>query len=307
MCRICGRMIKCIFDSMPSRTPMPSSKRYGNSLNPKCDHLPTTNRSISTAVSRAGSRTKPQHVSSRRLISTTFNTNSQSSLPPPTFLLPHRRNLHQVATLQQEPTPAPQSQNTQSLIPPSEIGAEVPDSTDALPEATATKITTTPPTPSKPLVLSKSLQNLLPALHAQPPHYITTHIHRFPYLLTAGDTLRLPFHLHGVSPGDILRFNRASLLGSREYTLKAGKESGEMYDAKKTNEPNYLDERLFECRLRVLGVETQPMTIKEKKKRRNRRIRTVKSKHKYTMLKVMEVKIKSLDELKGGKDVLLLE
>ena len=49
------------------------------------------------------------------------------------------------------------------------------------------------------------------------------------------------------------------------------------------------------------------MMIKEKKKRRIRRVRTVKSKHKYTVLKVMEVKVKSLEELSAGKDVLLLE
>ena len=49
------------------------------------------------------------------------------------------------------------------------------------------------------------------------------------------------------------------------------------------------------------------MMIKEKKKRRIRRTRTVKSKHKYTVLKVMEVKVKSLDELRAGQDVLLLE
>jgi large subunit ribosomal protein L21 len=184
-----------------------------------------------------------------------------------------------------------------------------PFSTQLEPEPQAsTTITSIPLQPSKPLVLSKSLQTLLPALHAQPPYYITTHIHRFPYLITAGDTLRLPFHLHGVTPGDTLRFNRASILGSRDFTLKAGtSHNSEYYDGKRTNEPNYLDERLFECRLRVLGVESQPMTFKEKTKRRNRKVKTVKSKHKYTVLKVMEVKVKSLDELKAGKDVLLLE
>lgn len=153
--------------------------------------------------------------------------------------------------------------------------------------------------PHKPLVLSKSLQTLLPALHAQRPHYLTAHIHRFPYLITSGDLIRLPFHMHGVSPGDILRLNRASLLGSRDLTLKAGMHNTESYDAKRTGEPNYLDERLFECRARVMGVENQPLVIKEKKKRRNRRVRTVLSKHKYTVLRVMEVNVRSLEELKG--------
>ena len=166
---------------------------------------------------------------------------------------------------------------------------------------------TSPPSLSKPLVLSKSVQALLPALHAQKPHYVTAHIHRFPYLLTEGDTVRLPFHMHGVSPGDILRFNRASIVGSRDLTLKAGTHHSESYDAKRTGEPNYLDERLFECRVRVMGIESQPMTIKEKKKRRNRRVRTVKSKHKYTVLRVMDVKVKSLEELKAGTETLILE
>ncbi|RMZ85198.1 hypothetical protein DV738_g424, partial [Chaetothyriales sp. CBS 135597] len=141
------------------------------------------------------------------------------------------------------------------------------------------------------------------------PHYITAHIHRFPYLLTAGDILRLPFHLHGVSPGDVLRFNRASVLGSRDYTLKAGLGSShsESYDGKR-REPRYVDERLFECRVRVMGVESQPMSIKEKTKRRNRKVKTVRSKHKYTVCRVMEVRVKSLDELmKEEKGVVVLE
>lgn len=143
------------------------------------------------------------------------------------------------------------------------------------------------------------MQALLPALHAQRPHYITAHVHRFPYLVTEGDVVRLPFHMHGVAPGDILRLNRASILGSRDFTLKAGLHHTESYDAKRTGEPNYLDERLFECRARVMGIESQPMQIKEKKKRRNRRVRTVKSKHKYTVLRVMDVRVRGLDEVKA--------
>jgi large subunit ribosomal protein L21 len=152
------------------------------------------------------------------------------------------------------------------------------------------------------------LQILLPTLTAQKPHYIVTHIHRFPYLLTTGDILRLPFHMKNVSPGDILRFNRASILGSRDYTLKAGTAHSEAYDDKRTNEPNYLDERLFECRVRVMGIETQPMEFKEKKKRRNRHLKVARSKHKYTLLRVMEVRVKGLEELKRETEgVLILE
>ena len=176
--------------------------------------------------------------------------------------------------------------------------------TSDVPEPTNTK---KPANISRPLVLSKSLQELLPKLTAQAPHYITAHVHRFPYLLTEGDTLRLPFHMHGVAPGDILRFNRASIIGSRDYTLKAGMANTESYDTKRTGEPNYLDERLFELRMRVMGLETNPMMDTEKKKRRNRHRRVIHSKHKYTVLRVMQLRVKDLEELKSDKGLLLLE
>ena len=85
-----------------------------------------------------------------------------------------------------------------------------------------------------------------------------------------------------VQPGDVIRLNRASNLGSRDFTLKGSP---------------YIDERLFECRLRVLGTESEPLRIKEKTKRRNRHVRRVKSKHRYTVLRVMQLKVKGVDEL----------
>ena len=41
----------------------------------------------------------------------------------------------------------------------------------------------------------------------------------------------------------------------------------------------------------ILGVESEPMRFKEKTKRRNRRVKTVRSKHKYTELAIRELKI----------------
>ncbi|KAI9855100.1 MAG: hypothetical protein M1824_006308 [Vezdaea acicularis] len=140
-------------------------------------------------------------------------------------------------------------------------------------------------TPRNPLALNnldESIRVLLPLLKAQGSVYITAHIHARPYLLTVGDTLRLPFLMPAVVPGDILRLNRASHIGSRDYTLKGAP---------------YIDERLFECRARVLGVESEPMRVKEKTKRRQRRVKKVKSKHRYTLLKVAELKIKSLQDI----------
>ena len=61
----------------------------------------------------------------------------------------------------------------------------------------------------------------------------------------------------------------------------------------------YLDERLFECRATVVGVEAEPMRYVEKTKRRNRKVKTAKSKHRFTLLKVRELKIISLEEVEG--------
>ncbi|KAL3464436.1 ribosomal protein L21-like protein [Aspergillus heterothallicus] len=140
------------------------------------------------------------------------------------------------------------------------------------------------PTFTNPLKVSQSLLSTLPYLTSQKPHYITAHLHDRPYLLTEGDDLRLPFLMPNVAPGDVLRFNRASLLGSRDFTLKGAP---------------YLDERLFECRVRVLGMESEPLRIKEKTKRRRRHVQKITSKHRYTILKVMEVKVKTVEELQG--------
>ena len=111
---------------------------------------------------------------------------------------------------------------------------------------------------------------------AQPAHYVTIHIHGRPYLVTEGDAVRLPFRMPGVEPGDVLRLNRASVVGSRDFTLKG--------------EP-YVDERLFECRAVVTGTEAEPMRVMIKKKRRCRRKKHVRSKHRYTMLRISELKI----------------
>jgi len=144
-------------------------------------------------------------------------------------------------------------------------------------------------------------------LKAQTPHYITAHIHGLPYLLTTGDTLRLPFLMPGVSPGDILRLNRASNLGSRDYTLLAPKAEkvapGEGSGGARTN-VRYLDERLFVCRAVVVGTESEPMRVMEKTKRRQRRVKKVRSKHRFTVLRVMEVTVRGAEEVAGEGGVM---
>jgi large subunit ribosomal protein L21 len=124
---------------------------------------------------------------------------------------------------------------------------------------------------------ANSVAELLPLLRAQPgQHWIRAHIHGFPYLVTGGDQVRLPFRMPGVLPGDVLRLDRASALGSRDYTLRGAP---------------WVDDTLFECRATVVGTEAEPMRVKIKTKRRNRRSKRVASKHRYTILRISELKV----------------
>lgn len=167
------------------------------------------------------------------------------------------------------------------------------------------KLSATAPAPSTPSTphtradivsshLTPSIRTLLPLLHAQPAHYMTLHIHGRPYLLTRGDTLRLPFLMPNVKPGDVLRLNRATHIGSRDYTLKAAEPVRGTADAGK--QVFYLDERLFTVRARVVGIETEPMRVEEKTKRRQRHTKHVYSKMRFTVLKISELEVKSLEE-----------
>ncbi|KAK3901599.1 putative ribosomal protein [Staphylotrichum tortipilum] len=143
-----------------------------------------------------------------------------------------------------------------------------PTAPRVLPTAPTTPLPTTP--------LSPSVVALLPALAAQPGHYISVHIHGRPYLVTQGDSIRLPFRMPGVVPGDVLRLDRASVLGSRDLTLRGAP---------------HVDPRLFECRAVVTGTEAEPERVMVKKKRRCRRAKHVRSQHRYTMLRVCELRV----------------
>ncbi|KAF1814030.1 hypothetical protein P152DRAFT_457397 [Eremomyces bilateralis CBS 781.70] len=164
-------------------------------------------------------------------------------------------------------------------------------STPAAQPPAATEASPPEPSSATPKETSQSIPQLLPLLRSQPPYYIQAHIHGKPYLLTQGDTLRLPFHMSGVAPGDVLRLTRASVLGSRDYALKAG-------SAPKTEgaTAQWVDERLFVCRATVMGVESEPMRVVEKKKQRTRKTKHVKSKMKFTVLRVGELTVRSLEE-----------
>ncbi|KAF2253427.1 54S ribosomal protein L49, mitochondrial precursor [Trematosphaeria pertusa] len=222
---------------------------------------------------------------------------SRNTLPP-TFLLPFRAHITTVShNLEPGNVPDAVLQSGQHISkdlkakvhsPPSPSkAASKPDSPAPKPSANAREDVVSQ-------AITPSIRQMLPLLHSQPPHYLTVHIHGRPYLLTAGDTLRLPFLMPHVKPGDVLRLNRATHIGSRDYTLKAPEPvKGTRDHGKKVY---YLDESLFVCRARVVGIESEPMRVMEKTKRRQRHVKHVRSKMKYTVLKVSEVEVKSLEE-----------
>lgn len=106
--------------------------------------------------------------------------------------------------------------------------------------------------------------------------------------MTVGDLVRLPFRLKEVNVGDKLRITHASVIGSRDYTLKGNP---------------YIDESLFECRATVVEETSEPLRKKEKTKRRQRRIKVVKSKHRYTVLRISELVIHDAPKVAAAAEV----
>lgn len=256
---------------------------------------------------------------------------------PPTFLLPIRAQIAAAASISSittttrstDPAPPPNayiprtpSAPESSPIPPSEplsstirhrhensAASRYPQLSKHTPSAKL-------PAPSSSAVSSPSQGLLLRALVAQSPHYITIHLHARPYMVTQGDIVRLPFYMRDVAPGTMLRFNRASTMGSRDITIRGGgpalvdtlslpgapisasssavEPSEEIEGASQgegeaigRSEP-WIDERLYVCRAVVMGVESEPMRFLEKTKRRQRHVKTVKSKGRFTILRIVE-------------------
>lgn len=222
-------------------------------------------------------RNRQSATMSRALLRSVLELRTPVTRLPPSFLLPFRpaaapaaRFLHQTAQ-QVEPTSQSDAAAAATLFKASS------------PKATTTPTTPeTPAAPSAPSPISQQVRKLLPVLAAQPGHYTTIHIHGKPYLVTEGDTVKLPFKMPGVAPGDVLRLNKASVIGSRDLTLQGAP---------------YVDERLFECRAVVMGTESEPMRVMIKKKRRCRKKKHVFSKHKYTVLRINQLKINDVSNL----------
>jgi hypothetical protein len=240
---------------------------------------------------------RPSYTLPLRSITSVSHTSNQNDIPAPLLdaslynAIPKSKK--EIAALRRASPPnLPPTEPLPSLTPSKELNLHVRRTVPLAPVSKATDTT-----------LNPSIQALLPLLKAQPPHYITIHIHNKPFLVTLGDKITLPFRILGLSPGDVLRLNRASLLGSRDYTLKSGFVARRTKDdaalGVKPRRETWIDERLFLCRAVVLGEEVEPERVKEKTKQRQRRVKRVRSQHTYTVLRISELKVLGPEVLEG--------
>lgn len=61
-----------------------------------------------------------------------------------------------------------------------------------------------------------------------------------------------------------------------------------------------MDERWFVCRARVVGIETEPLRVVEKTKRRRRHVKSAKNKMRFTVLRVAEVGVRVPEDEGSG-------
>ncbi|KAL9080532.1 MAG: hypothetical protein Q9159_007583 [Coniocarpon cinnabarinum] len=101
------------------------------------------------------------------------------------------------------------------------------------------------------------------------------------------------------SPDPNLIIGNTSGLNTTPYPASSTDAAGATAGLKKKGPPVYLDDRLFICRAIVMGTESEPLRIKEKTKRRQRHVKRVKSKHRYTVVRVRELGVRNLEELEG--------
>ena len=89
----------------------------------------------------------------------------------------------------------------------------------------------------------------------------------------------------GVQPGDELLLNRVGIVGNRNLTAVSSIAQVEEGSSDVAHLPGATVKAV------VLGVETEPLRVMIKKKRRTRRKRSVKSKHHFTVLRIQEVSL----------------
>jgi large subunit ribosomal protein L21 len=128
---------------------------------------------------------------------------------------------------------------------------------------------TQPPSPAQPVPIHPTAASpLAPFLKGE--IYMTPYINGFPFLVTNGDIINLPFHLRDAPIGSVLRMTHVSSIGSRTHILKG--------------EP-FIDEGVYTLKMRVVEITKAPMVVTLKTKQRQRRTRHLKNKQNYTVVR----------------------
>ena len=115
------------------------------------------------------------------------------------------------------------------------------------------------------------------ALRGQPRHWAKVKINGFAYIVTAGDTVYLPFRLQDVEVGQSLRLSQVTQFGSRDYTASTPSPAHRLADG------------VCEVTATVVEFTKEPLRLTIRKKRRQRSMRVVKSKLPYTVLRISKV------------------
>lgn len=125
------------------------------------------------------------------------------------------------------------------------------------------------------LATQKVTKDMLTPLQNCSSLYAIFRIHNRPFLVTKGDTVVLPFHMKNVKLGDKLKLTDVTTIGSRDYKM--------------IDYP--IDPSLYTLTAKVIELTRKPLVAREKTKRRQRRVRTVKTKQMITILRIDDLKL----------------
>lgn len=106
--------------------------------------------------------------------------------------------------------------------------------------------------------------------------YAVCKIHNIPYMVTKGDKLVLPYRIRNHKVGDVLKLNKVTTIGSRNFTY---------------NDDNGIPESAYELTATLAEITREPKYQVFKKKQRCRRLKTVDVEPFQTHLVINELKL----------------
>lgn len=106
--------------------------------------------------------------------------------------------------------------------------------------------------------------------------YAVCKIHNIPYMVTKGDKLILPYKIKNHKVGDVLKLNKVTTIGSRNFTY---------------NDDNGIPESAYELTATLAEITREPKYQVYKKKQRCRRLKTVDVEPFQTHLVINELKL----------------